>query len=122
MCLPVLFAFDKTHNCTQIVCVRIIKESSLTDFAVSYPQAETRLAVWRKIVRQEKFRHFADLRLCFRSADQVRVASGNPVVVFNVCGNTYRLICAIHYDTGKVFLLRFLTHAEYDKDRWKAEL
>jgi len=28
----------------------------------------------------------------------------------------------IHYDTGKVFLLRFLTHAEYDKDRWKTEL
>jgi mRNA-degrading endonuclease HigB of HigAB toxin-antitoxin module len=50
------------------------------------------------------------------------VASGNPVVVFNVCSNTYRLICAIHYDTGKVFLLRFLTRAEYDKDRWKGEL
>jgi len=53
---------------------------------------------------------------------RLRVSSGNPVVVFNVCGNTYRLICAIHYDTGKVFLLRFLTHAEYDKDRWKDEL
>ena len=53
---------------------------------------------------------------------QVRVSSGNPVVVFNVCGNTYRLICAIHYDTGKVFLLRFLTHAEYSKSRWKDEL
>jgi mRNA interferase HigB len=43
-------------------------------------------------------------------------------VVFNICGNAYRLICAIHYNTGKVFLLRFLTHAEYDKDRWKDEL
>ncbi len=47
---------------------------------------------------------------------------GSPLQVFNVCGNNYRLICAIHYDTGKVFLLRFLTHAEYDKDRWKTEL
>ena len=52
----------------------------------------------------------------------MRVGSGNPVVVFNVCGNTYRLICAMRYDTDKVFLLRFLTHAEYDKDRWKNEL
>ena len=73
-------------------------------------------------MRQAQFRHFADLRRCFRAADQVRVSSGNLVVVFNVCCNTYRLICAIHYDTGKVFLLRFLTHAEYDKDRWKDEL
>jgi mRNA interferase HigB len=102
--------------------VRIIKESTLAAFAVNHPRAATRLAVWRRIKRQEQFPLFADLRRCFRSADQVRVASGNPVVVFNVCDNTYRLICAIHYDTGKVFLLRFLTHAEYSKDRWKNEL
>jgi hypothetical protein len=56
------------------------------------------------------------------AADQVRVASGNPVMVFNICGNHFRLVCAIHYNTGKVFLLRFLTHAEYDQDRWKNEL
>ncbi len=80
------------------------------------------MEVWRRIMRREQFRHFADLRRCFRSADQVRVASGNPVVVFNIHGNDYRLICAIHYNTGKVFLLRFLTHADYSKDRWKGEL
>lgn len=102
--------------------MRIIKESTLAAFAVSHPPATTGLAVWRRIIRQAQFRHFADLRQCFRSADQVREASGNPVVVFNVGGNSYRLICAIHYDTGKVFLLRFLTHAEYSKDRWKSEL
>jgi mRNA interferase HigB len=102
--------------------VRVIKESTLAAFAVRHPQAATGLAVWRRIMRQEQFQHFADLRRCFRSADQVRVASGNLVVVFNVCGNTYRLVCAIHYNTGQVFLLRFLTHAEYDKDRWKDEL
>jgi len=102
--------------------VRIIKESTLAAFAVSYPQAATGLGVWRRIMRQEQFRHFADLRRCFRSADQVRVASGNLVVVFNIGGNTYRLIVAIHYNTGQVFLLRFFTHAEYDKDRWKDEL
>jgi mRNA interferase HigB len=73
-------------------------------------------------MRQEQFRHFADLRRCFRAADQMRVASRNPVVVFNISGNPFRLICAIHYNTGKVFLLRFLSHAEYDKNRWKDEL
>jgi len=104
------------------VCVRIIKETTLAAFAARHPQAATGLEFWRRIMRLEQFRHFADLRRCFRSADQVRVASGNPVVVFNICGNAYRLICAIHYNTGKVFLLRFLTHAEYDKDRWKDEL
>jgi mRNA interferase HigB len=99
--------------------VRIIKESTLRAFAARHPEAGTGLEVWRRIMRKEQFQHFADLRRCFRSADQVRVASGNPVVVFNVHGNEYRLICAIHYNTCKVFLLRFLTHAEYSKNRWK---
>jgi mRNA interferase HigB len=102
--------------------VRIIAESTLAVYSGRHPQAATSLEVWRRIMRQEQFRHFADLRRCFRSADQVRVASGNPVVVFNICGNAYRLICALHYNTGKVFVLRFLTHAEYDKDRWKDDL
>ena len=73
-------------------------------------------------MRGEQFRRIADLRRCFRSADQVRVGSDKAVVVFNIHGNDYRLICAMHYNTGKVFLLRFLTHAEYSKDRWKDEL
>lgn len=71
---------------------------------------------------REQFRHFADLRRCFRSADQGRVASNKAVVVFNIHGNDYRLICALHYNTGRVFLLRFLAHAKYSKDRWKDEL
>jgi mRNA interferase HigB len=42
--------------------------------------------------------------------------------VFNVCGNDFRLIVAIHYNRGIVYTLRFLTHAEYSKDKWKKEL
>jgi len=40
-------------------------------------------------------------------------------VVFNIAGNQYRLITAIHYNVGKVFVLMLLAHAEYGKDRWK---
>ena len=93
----------------------------MREFAAVHAVAAPGLEVWRQIMRREKFRHFADLRRCFRSADQVRVGSERVVVVFNIHGNDYRLICAIHYNTGKVFLPRFLTHAEYSKDRWKDE-
>ena len=36
--------------------------------------------------------------------------------------NAFRLITAIHYDTQRVFVMRFLTHAEYDRNRWKDTL
>ena len=42
--------------------------------------------------------------------------------MFNVCGNDYRLIVAIHYDKRRVYTLRFMTHAQYDKNQWKKDL
>jgi len=55
----------------------------------------------------------------FRSADEVKVASHRTVVVFNIAGNPYRWVAAIHYNLGKVFVLMLLTHAQYGKGRWK---
>ena len=60
-----------------------------------------------------------DTRKTFPHADQVKVKSGKTVTIFNVCGNEFRLITAIHYDHQKVFVLDFLTHAEYSKNTWK---
>ena len=62
------------------------------------------------------------MRATYPSADMVRVASGRRALVFNVCGNDYRLIVAMHFDRQIVYTLRFLTHAEYSQDRWKDEL
>ena len=38
------------------------------------------------------------------------------------CGNTYRLTVALHFNSQVAYTLRFLTHAEYDRDDWKGEL
>ena len=39
--------------------------------------------------------------------------------VFNIGGNKYRLIAAIHYNRHKAFIRAVLTHAEYDLGKWK---
>jgi mRNA interferase HigB len=52
----------------------------------------------------------------------VRVASHRPVVVFNIGGNAYRLVAAIHYNKQVVYVLRIMTHAEYDRGEWKKQL
>ena len=44
------------------------------------------------------------------------------MTVFNICGNKYRLIAAIHYNRQRVYVLRLLRHAEYSKDFWKDRL
>ena len=102
--------------------MRIIKERFLREAAEEYPKAAKYLAVWMATVRAANWRNLADVRTCYRSADIVRVRSKKPVIVFNVCGNTYRLIVAIHFSAQIAFTLRFLTHAEYDRADWKEEL
>ena len=57
-----------------------------------------------------------------RSADPVIVRSGRTVYVVNIVRNRFRLIMAVHFDKQRLFVLRVLTHAEYDLDKWKKEL
>jgi mRNA interferase HigB len=100
--------------------VRIVKPSTVRAFERRHAAAA--LERWLDIADAANWRTLHDVRRSFRSADEVRVASGRTVVIFNIAGNRYRLITAIHYNRRKVFVLRFMTHAEYDKERWKDEL
>lgn len=102
--------------------MRIVKEKFLRDAAARYPKAARYLAAWVLIVRAAAWRNLTEVRAAYPNADIVFVSSKKPVIVFNVCGNTYRLIVAIHFDSQIAYTLRFLTHAEYSKDRWKDEL
>jgi mRNA interferase HigB len=52
----------------------------------------------------------------FATASQV----GN-CAVFNIGGNKYRLVTRILYPSQKVFVLKVMTHVEYDKDQWKED-
>jgi mRNA interferase HigB len=102
--------------------VRIISKSRLLQFARQYPKAREWLANWYSVVAEAEWTSLSEVRETYRHADAVRVASGKTVTVLNVCGNHYRLIVAIHYNRGRVYVLTFLPHAEYDRNRWKALL
>jgi len=54
------------------------------------------------------------LRKTFNTADLV-----GRFVVFDIGGNKYRLIAALHFNRGKLFVRQVLTHAEYDDGKWK---
>lgn len=102
--------------------MRIVAEGALLQWAVEHARAAASLRQWVKVVRGARWGSFAELRRTFPAADLVIVMSQRKVVVFNVGGNEFRLICAVHFNTGMVFALRFLSHAEYSKNAWKHEL
>ena len=62
------------------------------------------------------------MRQSYPDTDAVKVRSGRTVLIFNICRNDYRLIAAAHFNRQIIYTLRFMTHAEYSKDRWKDQL
>jgi mRNA interferase HigB len=102
--------------------MRIIKRAMLVAYGERNPQARHGLAYWHELARSARWTCFQGVRTTFPHADAVTVASGRSVVVFNIAGNRYRLIAAIHYNRGLIFTLMVLTHREYSDDRWKDAL
>lgn len=74
------------------------------------------------LMEDAEWKNLVEMRAVISSADEVTVESGRRVVVFNIGGNKYRLIAAVHYNTQIVYAMLFMTHAEYDKDKWKKAL
>ena len=94
--------------------MHVITRKRLNDFAEKYPEAQSALHRWYKLMRSGNFASFAELREIFPDADQV-----SKLTVFNIGGNKVRLISAIHYNRRKIYIRAVLTHEEYSKSKWK---
>jgi mRNA interferase HigB len=103
--------------------MRIIKPSTLRRFWLANPKSERELKKWLATSDVANWKHPADVKLDFGArVDFVKVDSGNTVAVFDIANNHWRLIAAIHYDHPRIFVLRILTHDEYDTNEWKRQL
>lgn len=73
--------------------MHVITRRRLNEFAKLHLDVKSALAQWYKIIKQNEFASFVELRKLFPSADRV-----GKLTVFNVGGNKARLIAAIHYN------------------------
>jgi mRNA interferase HigB len=90
--------------------LRIISKKKIRDYSKSNVQAALPLAEWYMKMRKSEAKTLSELRKRFNSVDAVR-----GYTVFNVGGNNYRLITAIHYNTQYCYIREIWTHAEYSK-------
>src|SRR5438105_13646699 len=100
----------------------IITRKPLLEFSQRYPEAARPLEQWYQIVRAAEWKSLQEVRQVYSQADAATVASGRMVTVFNIGGNKFRLVAAMHYNRQIAYVLRVLTHAEYSKDAWKKRL
>ncbi|MFA6288616.1 MAG: type II toxin-antitoxin system HigB family toxin [Opitutaceae bacterium] len=101
--------------------MRIITRKRLDAAAQKHAKAASTIYHWHAVASKAVWRSLVDARKTFPHADQVKVTSGRLVTVFNLT-NAHRLITAIHYNRQCIYILKVLTHAEYDKNGWKTTL
>lgn len=94
--------------------MHLISIRNLRKDAAQYPDVKNQIDSWNATVKQAEWQNLEDVRKIYRDAEAV----GN-FTVFNIKGNEYRLIVGISYEEQTIFYKYFLTHAEYDKDKWK---
>mgnify|MGYP003393790681 FL=1 len=90
--------------------MRVIAIRTLREFWEKHPQSETPLRSWYADVSHADWRTPADIKATHRNASFV----GSNRVIFNIKGNDYRLIVAVHYNRGMLYIRFVGTHAEYD--------
>ena len=96
------------------LCVRPFSKPILREFWTRHPQAERPLVRWWKTASNASWSGLADVRRDYPSVDLVKGRKGD-LLVFNIGGNDYRLICRIEFGEAPLFVLFVGTHAEYDR-------
>ncbi|AVX91073.1 MULTISPECIES: type II toxin-antitoxin system HigB family toxin [Pseudomonas] len=90
--------------------MRIIAVSQLKNFWERYPESEQSLLAWIDEARKASWSTPSDIKAHFASASILK----SRRVVFNIKGNDFRLIVAVAYRFGALYIKFVGTHKQYD--------
>jgi len=93
--------------------MRIISRKKLIKFYEnpSYSDSAEALKAWYHEAKSANWKNPANIKEQYKSASILQ----DNRVVFNICGNKYRLIVKVLYRTGIVYIRFIGSHKEYDK-------
>lgn len=98
--------------------LRVISKKKIRVYSKDNAQAELPLTEWYLAMSASSPKNLNALREKFNN----NVDSVYGYTVFNIGGNNYRLITAIHYNTQHCYIRTIWTHAEYSKPYNQAKL
>ena len=88
----------------------MITKPKLSGFWAVHPAAEWALRTWLEDAARAQWRQPQDIKRWHANA---RFVADNRVV-FNICGNAYRLVVAVAYRYAAVYIKFIGTQAQYD--------
>ena len=91
--------------------MRIISRKRLKDFWEQNPSAKGNLQAWFAEARKGEWKTPHDVKARYGTASILR----DGRVVFNICGNDYRMVVWINYEFEVIYIRFIGSHAEYDE-------
>lgn len=88
----------------------VVALPTLRDFWTKHPAAEQAIKAWLDEAKQANWQRPSDIKQTYRSASILK----NRRVVFNIKGNDFRLVVAVAFQLGVVYVKFVGTHAQYD--------
>lgn len=88
-------------------------KKSLHGFKADHADAKSQIESWEAEMESAEWKTPHELKRRYSKASIL----GNQNVVFNICGNKYRLWIKINYKNGIILVKKIGTHKEYEK--WK---
>jgi mRNA interferase HigB len=89
----------------------VISYRTIREFTEKHSDVEDQLNNWYVIAEQADWANFNEVRQMFGSVDAV----GRDLYVFNIKGNSYRLIVRIIFRVRTIYIKFIGTHKQYDK-------
>ncbi len=89
----------------------VISYGTLSQFYKKYPDSKDALNNWYRLTIAADWSSFHEIKELFNSVDAV----GNDRFVFNIRGNTYRLVAMIFFDIRTVYIRFIGLHKDYDR-------
>jgi len=90
---------------------RIIAKRTLKEFWEKYADSEQYLKTWYETAKNADWKNPKDIKKTYANAS---ILTDNRVV-FNIKGNSYRLIVKFQYEKEWAFIRFIGTHADYNK-------
>jgi mRNA interferase HigB len=89
---------------------RILAKSTLREFWNKHPDAEQYLKTWYDTAMSSNWKTPYDVRQTYANASILK----DSRIVFNIKGNTYRLVAKFNFEKQWIFIRFIGTHSAYD--------
>jgi mRNA interferase HigB len=91
--------------------MNVITKRTILFYMDQYPLAYNSLKIWYDEMSKADYKNFNELKDVYGNASII----ANNRVVFNIKGNSFRLIVSFSFETQALYVIWFGTHVAYDK-------